>query len=76
MSVGAADLGSMRSFGVRSLDVECRSCGHHTTVNVDHIPDDVVKVSLGSRMRCTKCRHKGAHVRPDWSQLVGVPKRA
>jgi hypothetical protein len=28
-------LGNMRQNGVRSLDVTCRACGHHTEVNVD-----------------------------------------
>jgi transcription elongation factor Elf1 len=69
-----ADLGNMRSLGVRSLDVTCLTCGHHTSVNVDRFPDHVITQSLGRRMRCKKCGRLGASVRPDWSQMQGIPK--
>jgi ribosomal protein L37E len=72
---GPMTLGNMRSLGPRSLDVMCRACGHHTSVNVDAYADDVAVPSLGPRMRCRKCGHLGANVRPDWSQLRGVPPR-
>jgi hypothetical protein len=66
-------LGNMRSLGPRSLDVTCKGCGHHTTVNVDDWHDETPVPSFGPRMRCKKCGHLGANVRPDWAQLRGVP---
>jgi ribosomal protein L37E len=71
---GPMTLGNMRSLGPRSLDVTCTACGHHTSVNVDAWPDDVPVPSMGVHMRCTKCGQLGANVRPDWTQLRGVPR--
>jgi hypothetical protein len=68
-----ATLGNMRSLGPRDLDVTCKACGHHTTVNVDAFPDDMPVLALGPRMRCTKCGHLGANVRADWRQLRNAP---
>jgi hypothetical protein len=31
--VGPMTLGNMRSLGPRSLDVQCRACGYHTTLS-------------------------------------------
>ena len=64
-------LGNMRSLGPRSLDVTCKACGYRTTVNVDGYPDDAAVPSVGPRMRCSRCGHLGAGVRPDWTQLRG-----
>ena len=69
-------LGNMRSFGPRSLNVTCSACGHRRTFNVDAWPDDVLVTSFGPGMRCTKCRHVGAHVRPDWTHLQRAGDRA
>jgi hypothetical protein len=66
-------LGNMRSLGPRSLDVTCKKCGYQTKVNVDDHPDDTTVPSFGPRMRCSKCGHLGANVRPEWSQLRGLP---
>jgi hypothetical protein len=33
-------------------------------------PDDTVVRTLGPKMICTKCSHRGADVRPDWSPHV------
>jgi ribosomal protein S27E len=73
MTEGGMTLGNMRGLGPRSLDVTCKACGHHTTVNVDGEPDDVTVPSLGPRMRCSKCGQLGASVRPDWTKLHGAP---
>jgi ribosomal protein L37E len=70
----AMTLGNMRALGPHSLDVECRACGHHTSVDVDDWPDETPVPSFGSRMRCRKCGHLGASVRLDWTQLRGVPR--
>jgi hypothetical protein len=32
-------LGNVRSLGPRSLDVQCKACDYHTTVNVDNWPN-------------------------------------
>jgi hypothetical protein len=70
----AMTLGNMRALGPHALDVQCRACGHHTSVDVDDWPDETQVPSFGPRMRFKKCRHLGASVRSDWSQLRGVPK--
>ena len=61
-------LGNMRRNGVHGLFVTCQHCVHYAKVNVDAWPDDVVVLSLGQRMRCSKCGKLGAMVRPDWSE--------
>jgi hypothetical protein len=57
----------------RSLVVTCTACGYHTTFNVDEWPDEVLMPSFGPHIACTKCGHLGASVRPDWTQLRGLP---
>jgi hypothetical protein len=64
-------LRNMRSLGPRLLDVTRTACGHHTSVNIDAWPDDVPVPSMGAHMRCTKCGHLGANVRPDWTHCAG-----
>jgi hypothetical protein len=71
---GPMTLGNMRSLGPRDLDVTCKACGYHTTVNVDTWPDDIGVPSFGPRMRCTRYCHLRASVRPDWTQLRAAPK--
>jgi hypothetical protein len=66
-------LANMCNLGPHSLNVECTACGYRTIVNVDAYPDDVTVPSFGPRMRCGKCGHLGAEVRPDWSQSKGLP---
>jgi hypothetical protein len=61
-------LGNMRSLGPRSLDATCNAYGHPTKLNADAFPDDAMVPSFGPRMRCSKCGHRGADVRADWSQ--------
>jgi rubredoxin len=70
---GPMTLGNMRSLGPRSLDIRCKACGYHATLNVDKWPDEEPVPAFGPRMRCSKCGHVGASVRPDWTQLRGVP---
>ena len=70
---GPVSLGDMRGLGPRSLDVTCRACGHHTLFNVDDWPDEVLVSSFGQRMRCARCGHLGASVRPHWSRLHVLP---
>jgi hypothetical protein len=62
-------LGAMRGLGPRSLDVTCNACGHRTLFDVDDWPDEVLVSSFGPRMRCARCGHLGASVRPHWSRL-------
>jgi hypothetical protein len=71
---GPMTLGNMRSLGPRDLDVTCKACGYHTTVNVDAWPDEEPVTAFGPRMRCSKCDHLGASVRPDWSRLRAAPR--
>ena len=72
-SAGPMTLGNMRSLGPRSIDATCKACGHREIVNVDDWPDEEPVPALGPRMRCSNCGHLGASVRPDWTQLRGVP---
>jgi len=72
-------LGNMRAHLVRSLSVTCdwRGCNHQSIVNVDSFADDVAVPSFGPRMRCMRCKHLGADVRPNWNeqQAPGAFKR-
>jgi hypothetical protein len=63
-------LSHIRGHGVRNLLVYCSSiaCNHQTVMNADHLPDETVIRPLGERMVCTRCGHRGADVRPDWTQ--------
>jgi hypothetical protein len=70
---GPTSLGAMRGLGPRSLDVTCEACGHRTLFNVDDWPDEVLVSSFGPRMRCARCGHLGASVRPHWSRLYVLP---
>jgi hypothetical protein len=73
--IGPMTLGMMRSLGPRSLDVTCAACGRHATFNVDEWPDELPVPSFGPHIMCPKCGHLGASVRPDWTQLRGLPGR-
>jgi hypothetical protein len=72
-STGPMTLGNMRSLGPRDLDVTCKACGYHTTVNMDAWPDEEPVPAFGRRMRCTKCGHLSASARPDWTQRRAAP---
>jgi hypothetical protein len=63
-------LGNMRANGVRTLDAWCqaRGCNHHSVVDVSELADDVPVPSIGPRLRCMRCGHLGADVRPNWSE--------
>jgi hypothetical protein len=65
-------LGHIRGHGCCDLLVYCGSinCHHSVTMNADHLSDDTLIRSLGSRMVCTRCGHVGADVRPDWGPHV------
>jgi hypothetical protein len=67
-------LGDMRVLGVRSVYVTCGACGYASTLNVDDEPDDVMITSFAPHMRCAKCGNLGAVVRPDWTELRGMPE--
>ena len=60
----------MRRNGVRGLFVTCQNCVRYAKVNVVAWPDDVLVLSLGPRMRCSKCGKLGAMVRPDWTERL------
>jgi hypothetical protein len=55
--------GSVHSLGPHSLDVTCKACGHHMTVNVVGWLDEVSMISTGPRILCRKCGRLGASVR-------------
>ncbi len=71
--IGPMSLGNMRHLGPRSLVVTCLAYGYHTTFNVDEWPNEILVPAFGPHIACTKCAHLGANVRPDWTQLRGVP---
>jgi hypothetical protein len=60
----------MRSNDMRKLDAWCtaRDCYHHTVVSVDHMSDDAAVPSIGPRLRCLRCGHRGADARPNWTE--------
>jgi hypothetical protein len=62
-------LGHIRGHGCRDLLVFCGSihCNHETKMNADHLSDETPIRALGARMVCSRCGHRGADVRPDWS---------
>ena len=45
------DLGNMREFGVRSLNVTCRNCKAERAMNVDAYPDALEVPSFGPLSR-------------------------
>lgn len=63
-------LGNMRVNGVHSLAVWCgrRECHHEAVVDVSTFPDERTVPSFGPRMRCERCGHLGAQVRPNWNE--------
>ena len=62
-------LADMRSHGVRSILAWCNGCGHHTSFNADHLPDDLPVPDVALRMRCSKCGSKEIETRPEWREL-------
>jgi hypothetical protein len=65
-------LGNMRSLGPALARCDLYEVRPPDQINVDTFPDDVAVPSFGPRMRCGKCGHLGANVRPDWTQLRGT----
>lgn len=67
-------LGNMRANGVRSLDVYClgRDCHHHAVLDANSYGDDLTVPSFGPRMRCQRCGHRGADVRPNWNERPAI----
>jgi hypothetical protein len=65
-------LGHIRGHRCRELLVYCGSiqCNHGSVMNADHLPDDLLIRSLGPRMVCARCGHRGADVRPDWRPMM------
>jgi hypothetical protein len=63
-------LGNMRANGVHTLGAWClgRGCYHHRVLDVSGFADDVPVPSFGPRMRCERCGHVGADVRPNWNE--------
>lgn len=63
------DLASIRANDVRSVLVYCgnaQRCHHHAELSADAWPDHMTLGELQPRMRCRKCGHRGADVRPAW----------
>jgi hypothetical protein len=65
-------LGHIRSHGCRELLVYCGSihCNHGSVMDADQLPDHLLIRSLGPRMACAQCGHRGADVRPDWRPMT------
>ena len=63
-------LGNMRANGVQRLAAWClgRGCNHHTIIDVSAYADDVTVPSFGLGLRCERCGHLGADVRPNWNE--------
>jgi hypothetical protein len=65
-------LGHIRSHGCRGLLIYCEAigCHHRSIMNADHLPDELPIRSLGARVVCVRCGHRGADVRPDWRPMT------
>ena len=63
-------MGHIRSHRVTRLLVYCGSinCNHSATLDAGWLADDAILLELDRRVVCTACGHRGAEVRPDWSQ--------
>jgi hypothetical protein len=67
-------LGNVRSLGPRSLDVQCKACDYHTTVNVDNWPDTESRIRTRVRTAyAVQAMRPPRRQRADWTQLRGVP---
>ena len=62
--------GEMRSSGVRDVLVYCRDhrCSHSTTISADRWPDNIRLSDVEPGFVCTACGHRGADIRPKFSQ--------
>ena len=60
----------MRDFGVPSVLVYCRDRrrSHSTTISADRWPDNVRLSDVEPDFVCTACGHRGAEIRPKFSQ--------
>ena len=70
----SGDARGVRALGMRSVYLTCSACGYASTFNVNDWQDDVFITSFSPYARCAKCGHLGANVRPDWTQLRGMPE--
>jgi hypothetical protein len=68
-------MGHIRGHRVTRLLVYCGAinCNHSATLDADWLADDTILLTLDPRMVCTACGHRGADVRPDWSQRGNRP---
>jgi hypothetical protein len=57
-----------RFSGWVKMRCQARGCNHHSIVDVSELADDVPVPSIGPRLRCMRCGHLGADVRPNWSE--------
>jgi hypothetical protein len=68
----AMTLGNMRANGVRELFVYCLACHRQANLNVDDYSDNIPVPAFAPRMRCGRCGHAGADVRPNWSERQAI----
>ncbi len=59
---------NMRSLGVISVEAIC-FCGREAIIDVSALSGDVTVPSLAMRFRCSGCRGRPRHVRPNWLEL-------
>jgi len=79
-----ATVGYVRGLGIRTLCVYCRAkreggwpCHHSGSIDVSTMSDGATLASIETRLACTACGAIGMlDVRPDWSELHGVPRHA
>ena len=64
------DLATMREHGIRSVEAICQEigCGHERSVNVDHLPDDVLVPDIALRLRCSACGSRNVKTIPNWHE--------
>jgi hypothetical protein len=69
-AIESVTLAHIRGHSCRDLLVYCESidCNHGSVMNADQ----PIR-SLGPRMVCARCGHRGADVRPDWRALTNKP---
>jgi hypothetical protein len=59
-------LANMRKNGVRAIIAESQACGHKADVKVDALPETIIVLEPGPRLRCTQCGGKRIDTRPAW----------
>jgi hypothetical protein len=60
---------TFRGHGCWDLLIYCGSidCSYGAKMNADHLSDETPIRPLGDRMVCSRCSHRDADVRPNWS---------